>query len=497
MLDTRLCGVKLISVQVGGWHVVTDGLGADRTGVAEGRPVPVVFISYAHDDPAHEDRVRDFWLFLREQGIDARADLPAAERRQDWADWMTRQVRDADRVLVIASPEYRRRAEGDAEPGEGRGVQWEARLIRDRFYADQKAGLQLIVPVVLPDCSADDIPLWMGPTATTYYRVTEYTVIGAEKLLRLLTVQPWETEPPLGTIPTLPPRGAGATSHRPLTETGNETGPPDFAATGEQSDGAPAAVENCPPTARRARLRLRAIVAGVVGIIGVLASIATVVPQLDPFLSSPSPAKSSPARSNPPNSRPTSSSGSTPVPTPTYDIRWINIPISSMRSFGIAQVARLPDGVMRIVFDQQLTPANEWAGVVADIPTSCHYAIEMQARVTNQIENYGGYGIASGRLNSKSQPEGVAFQYDFGFFGYRTLTYPDDTQLPTHSVVAHIDNGWHQLLIIFDSSMTAYVDGRLVISQAATQTCGVPIVRVWSAMAEFRKFRIGQLSSSQ
>ena len=149
MLDTRLCGVKLISVQVGGWHVVTDGLGADRTGVAEGRPVPVVFISYAHDDPAHEDRVRDFWLFLREQGIDARADLPAAERRQDWADWMTRQVRDADRVLVIASPEYRRRAEGDAEPGEGRGVQWEARLIRDRFYADQKAGLQLIVPVVL------------------------------------------------------------------------------------------------------------------------------------------------------------------------------------------------------------------------------------------------------------------------------------------------------------------------------------------------------------
>ena len=34
-----------------------------------------VFISYAHDDAAHEERVRDFWLLLRKLGIDARLDL--------------------------------------------------------------------------------------------------------------------------------------------------------------------------------------------------------------------------------------------------------------------------------------------------------------------------------------------------------------------------------------------------------------------------------------
>ena len=89
--------------------------------------------------------------------------LPAAEQRVDWAQWMTREVRDADRVLVVASPEYRRRAEGDAGPDEGRGVQWEARLIRDRFYADQDAGLQLVLPVVLPGCSADGHPVVAGP----------------------------------------------------------------------------------------------------------------------------------------------------------------------------------------------------------------------------------------------------------------------------------------------------------------------------------------------
>jgi tetratricopeptide (TPR) repeat protein len=169
-----------------------------------------VFISYAQDDQAHEERVRGLWLFLRAQGIDARLDLPAAEQRQDWAQWMTQQIRDADRVLVIASPEYKRRAEGDALPGEGRGVQWESRLIREVFYADQQAGLGRVLPVVLPGYSAGDIPLWLGPTSATRYEVSDYTIAGAESLLRLLTGQPGEIEPALGQIPVLPPR-----SHAP------------------------------------------------------------------------------------------------------------------------------------------------------------------------------------------------------------------------------------------------------------------------------------------
>ena len=121
---------------------------------------------------AHEDRVRDLWVFLRAKGMDARLDLPAAEQRLDWAQWMTQEVRDADWVLVIASPEYKRRAEGDAAPDEGRGVQWEARLIREVFYTDQEAGLRRFLPVVLPGCSADDIPLWLAPASASHYLVT-------------------------------------------------------------------------------------------------------------------------------------------------------------------------------------------------------------------------------------------------------------------------------------------------------------------------------------
>ncbi len=54
-----------------------------------------VFISYAHDNAEHEDRVRRFWLFLRSKGIDARLDLLAAEQRQDWPRWMLREIRAA------------------------------------------------------------------------------------------------------------------------------------------------------------------------------------------------------------------------------------------------------------------------------------------------------------------------------------------------------------------------------------------------------------------
>ena len=63
-----------------------------------------VLVSYAHDDAAHADRVRDFWWFLRAHGVDARLDRLAGEQRQDWPDWMAREVRDAAYILIIADP---------------------------------------------------------------------------------------------------------------------------------------------------------------------------------------------------------------------------------------------------------------------------------------------------------------------------------------------------------------------------------------------------------
>lgn len=168
-----------------------------------------VFISYAHepdDDGLHERRVRRLWQFLRAQGVDARLDLPAADQPQDWAVWMLGEVKAAEFVLVVASPAYRRRAEGEEPPDRGRGARWEAGLIRDAYYADPDAARLRFLPVVLPGCHPSDIPAWMGREASTHYPVTDFTVPGAEALLRYLTGQPRIVDVrPLGPVPVLGP----------------------------------------------------------------------------------------------------------------------------------------------------------------------------------------------------------------------------------------------------------------------------------------------------
>lgn len=145
-----------------------------------------VFISYAHDDERHIAQVGQFHEFLVGRGVAADLDVPASERRQDWALWMLRGIRDSRHVIVVASPEYKRRAEGDARPGEGLGVQWEARLLRNLVYADAEAALERIVPVVLPGRSAGELPLWLSPYTDTVVSVDKFTEDGADELLGLL-----------------------------------------------------------------------------------------------------------------------------------------------------------------------------------------------------------------------------------------------------------------------------------------------------------------------
>jgi len=208
------------SAMTGDGGATEAGPGGD-TGQPDSRKPVRVFLSYAHGDAAHEERVRELWLLLRANGIDAQLDLPGSEERRDWPLWMAARVRDADRILVIASPAYRARAEDAAEPQEGRGVQWESWLIRERIYANRRAGLTAILPVLLEGCSPADIPFWLAPNTANYYTVSEFTVAGAEVLLRALTGQPRDVAPELGAEPDLPPRAstAPAATARPSLRT--------------------------------------------------------------------------------------------------------------------------------------------------------------------------------------------------------------------------------------------------------------------------------------
>ncbi|MGV9246024.1 TIR domain-containing protein [Streptomyces sp. NPDC003710] len=169
---------------------------------------PRVFISYAHEDDggAHAEQVRELYVLLRKNHVDAQLDRVAAEQRQNWPGWMLKEAEEADFVLVIASPAYKRRAEGTEAPGVGRGVAWETGLLENYVYRHPRTWHRRVLTVVLPGRSPDELPAYLLAAAVPPFLVDPLARGGAEKLLRYLLEQPYEIEPELGPRPVLPPR---------------------------------------------------------------------------------------------------------------------------------------------------------------------------------------------------------------------------------------------------------------------------------------------------
>lgn len=159
---------------------------------------PKVFVSYAHESDAHKGSVLAFATFLRKAGIDAVLDLWFTGDRRDWYTWAIREMTDADFVLVVASPRYRRSGDGHGPSTENRGVQSEAALLRELVHADRAAWLPKILPVLLPGHEIDEIPLFLQPHSASRYPVTSLDATGAGELLRVILRQPGHPAPEVG-----------------------------------------------------------------------------------------------------------------------------------------------------------------------------------------------------------------------------------------------------------------------------------------------------------
>ncbi|MFC8043328.1 SEFIR domain-containing protein [Nocardia sp. NPDC057353] len=160
---------------------------------------PRVFVSYSHDSPEHKDLVLEFATFLRrEAGVDVRLDSWDDYQRRDWSLWAIEQLTEADFILVIASPEYKRRADGTAAADEGRGAQFEAAIIRDGLTRDLRAETRRVLPVVLPGRSIDEIPVFLAAHSTTRYEIEEFTTEGVNDLLAAFSGVSEHTAPERG-----------------------------------------------------------------------------------------------------------------------------------------------------------------------------------------------------------------------------------------------------------------------------------------------------------
>ena len=166
-------------------------------GKTSGKEQPKVFISYSHDEkPAeHMDKVLRLGDRLVGDGIDCVLDHYEESPPEGWAMWMDREIRGADFVLMICTETYFKRVMGEEEPGTGRGVKWEGRVIYQHFYKADALNTKFI-PVLFSYCKDEHIPT---PFASdTYYKVDEEEPY--ERLYARLTGRKYVEKPERGKI---------------------------------------------------------------------------------------------------------------------------------------------------------------------------------------------------------------------------------------------------------------------------------------------------------
>lgn len=114
-----------------------------------------VFVRYAQETAAHRDRCRALADRLRDDGIDAWIDQYVPAPLEGWPRWMQQQIVAAKFVILVCTPTFRRRFEGNEAPGVGNGATWEG-LIANQMLHDTGALNEKLVPVLFEDSTLED-----------------------------------------------------------------------------------------------------------------------------------------------------------------------------------------------------------------------------------------------------------------------------------------------------------------------------------------------------
>ena len=137
--------------------------------------------SYAHQSSAYDARVLKIVQRLNADGIGCISDHSVDFPKEGWPLWMEREIKARRWVLVFASEQYKRRADGDEFPDRGLGVIWEHGFIRSELY---KAGR----------INDHFLPVGFGPAQRAFVPrdLTDYTYFDLDsgddyqKLLRVM-----------------------------------------------------------------------------------------------------------------------------------------------------------------------------------------------------------------------------------------------------------------------------------------------------------------------
>jgi SEFIR domain len=173
-----------------------------------------VFVSYSHDSEEHAERVLALADRLRREGVDARLDRYEPHPSEGWPRWSERQISDAEFVLLVCTPTYRRRFDREERPGVGGGVEWEGLLASLALY-EAGGNNDKLIPVLFEEGTKEHVPLTLRPF--THHQLWK----GYDDLYRRLTRQAKTPLPPLGPLRAMPasPRSGTRQPNAPQTPT--------------------------------------------------------------------------------------------------------------------------------------------------------------------------------------------------------------------------------------------------------------------------------------
>ena len=116
---------------------------------------PIVFASYSHDSDEHKEWVLKLSCKLVESGVDVILDHWNLGAGDDITLFMEKGVRDSDRVLVICTDTYVRKA----NTGEG-GVGYERLIVTAQLAQD--LGTKKFIPIIRQSSNEEKTPTFLA-----------------------------------------------------------------------------------------------------------------------------------------------------------------------------------------------------------------------------------------------------------------------------------------------------------------------------------------------
>ena len=154
---------------------------------------PTAFISYSWDDDEHRHWVRELAVRLRGDGVDVKLDHWELAPGDQLPAFMERSVRESNFVLIICTPQYKRKADGRQG-----GVGYEDTVMTGEVYSG--ANWRKFIPILRREEWTASAPSWLQGSYRIDLRGDPYQAVSYVDLLDTMHGRR-HTAPPLGNPP--------------------------------------------------------------------------------------------------------------------------------------------------------------------------------------------------------------------------------------------------------------------------------------------------------